>query len=562
MQLPEADYSRGMSSLGREGQGAIASLESQASSKLQEGALYPKWASAKAAIAHDVVQFAAEVKSWEEARQEAKAVAAFSKYSTQVAAAESEVSNARAYRPADIPESVKVNRFRKAEDGTDVERETIDQWEVAPGMFDHHEKGFRESALSEISEGKAKIALSRKIEERRSQGQIKMKTIHYKGQLEVMQNDLITAATKHANTGNTKEAVQSIEVGIRNGTFTLDEGRKLTKDILEAGDETRARRELLATNDPAKLETMQRNLLATVDKGAENPYPNLSPLKRLSIAQTIDTKRIELEKAGMTLERQKRTMNADEILKQADMDARNGKPWSQEQIRRASANMTDTEYRNLQSTVDAGAKVETTAAGAEGTRQILAALTSNKLPVKDDRTLSREEAAEYYRERNDHLYQTKQISLAERNSNNSQIDGWAKKTYDSPDFNDAEKYINTVIGKPDKRQAKHSNAFELAQQDFVNEMRRIANSSQGKFNAMAWAQENASRFIKQRDDEVYRNLVRYGAQAYVKFNKDRSIDRVATQTALNAARKAKSLNGDKFIDAMNAVNSIPVVETE
>jgi hypothetical protein len=222
--------------------------------------------------------------------------------------------------------------------------------------------------------------------------------------------------------------------------------------------------------------------------------------------------------------------------------------------------MTDAEYRSLQSTVDSGAKVETTSAGAEGTRQILASLSSNQLPVKDSRTLSREEAAEYYRERNDHLYQTKQLSLAERNSTNAQIEGWAKKTYDSADFNDAEKYINTVIGKPDK--PKFGNAFELAQQDFVNEMRKAANSSQGKFNAMNWAQENAPRFIKQRDDEVFRKLVRSGSQAYIKYNKDRSIDRVATQKALNDARKAKAITGDKFIDAMDAVNDIPVAETE
>ena len=562
MQLPEADYSRGMSSLGREGQGAISSLESQASSKLQEGALYPKWASAKAAIAHDVVQFAAEVKSWEEARQEAKAVAALSEYHNQVAKAESAVANARTYNASDIPASVNINRFKKAPDGTDVERDDIEQWEAAPGMFDHYEKGFSEAALAKVGEGKAKIALARKIEERRNQGQIKMKTIHYKGQLEVMQNDFITSATKFANVGNTKAAVGAIETGIKNGTFSLDEGRKLTKDILEAGDETMARRELLATNDPARLESMQQKILATTDPNAENPYPNLSPLKRMSIAQSYDTKRIELEKAGMTMAKQQRTMAADRAIIEADRRARAGNPMTQAEIQEAAAknNMTDAEYRSLQSTVDAGAKVETTSAGAEGTRQILAGLTSNQLPVKDNRTLSREEAAEYYREWNERLYQTKQLSLAERNSNNSQIEGWAKKTYDSPDFNDAEKYINTVIGKPEK--GKWGNAYELSQQDFVNEMRKAANSAQGKFNAMAWAQENASRFIKQRDDQVYRSLVRSGAQAYIKFNKDRSIDRVATQKALNDARKAKALNGDKFVDAMNAVNDIPVVETE
>jgi hypothetical protein len=585
MQLPEADYSRGMSGLGREGQGAISAYDAEASAKLAEGRLaadYGKayaqaysaptprgvergimeYASAKAAIAHDVVQFAAEAKSWEDARQDAKAVAALSEYHRSVDKAEAEVSAIKTYTASELPTSINVKRFEKAPDGTDVERERIDQYEVAPQMFDQYEKGFSETALSKVSEGKAKNKLAMQIAERRNQGQIKMKTIHYKGSLEVMQNQYITAATNYANAGNTKDAVDSIKRGMEFGAFSLDDSRKLIKDILESGDETMARRELLSTNDPAKLEAMQNKLLLTTDPNAVNPYPNLSPLKRMSIAQTIDTKRIELEKAGMTMAKQQRTMSADRAIIDADARSRAGNPPTQDEIQKTAAklNMTDTEYRSLQSTVQVGAKVETTSEGAEGTRQILAGLTSDKLPVKDDRTATREEAAEYYREMNEKLYQTKQISLADRNSTNSQIEAWSKKTYDSPDFKDAEKYINTVIGKPAK--SKHSNAYELAQQDFVNEMRNAANTTKGKFNAMTWAQENAPRFVMQRDDAIFQRLVKIGAQSYVKFNQDRSIDKEKTLQALESARKAKALNDDKFANALNAVNDIPVVENK
>jgi hypothetical protein len=173
--------------------------------------------------------------------------------------------------------------------------------------------------------------------------------------------------------------------------------------------------------------------------------------------------------------------------------------------------------------------------------------------------LNREEAAEDYRERNEQLYQTKQISLADRNRTNAEIEGWKKKIYDSPEFKDAEKYINDQIGKP--KNARQNNLYDLTQLEFTTDMREASNTARGKFNPMAWAQENAPKYIKLRNDRAWASLVKSGVNGLIKFNKTKGIDKEASLKSLQTARQKNEITSQAYIDAVNVINDIPV-ETE
>jgi len=546
-----------MSSLGREGQGAAASLESQASSKLEEGRLYPQYASAKAAIAKDVVNFAAEIRSWENARQEAKAIWALSQYHTKLAQAESEVANARSYKASDVPENVKIERFQKSEDGTDVERTGIPQWEVAPGMFDHYEKPLAEQALAEVRDGPVKQKLSMQIAERRTQGQLKMKTIHYKGSLEYMQDKLLTAATDQANAGNTQLAVQAIEAGVKNGTFSLDEGRKQTKSILAAGDETRARRELLATNDPAQLEAMQNKLLATTEPGAANPYPHLDPMKRLSIAQTIDTKRIELEKAGMTRAKQERTMAADRAIIEAGNAARAGRPWTPEQIQATASKlqMTNTDEAALRKASEGGIEVKTNKAGDDGLRLIQSGLATSIMPKNQGGSpMNVEESTDYWRSEVERLYSASSISSEDRARTLREIDAWSKGVYESPQHKDAESLIKDLIPKNSSKFAERG--LQVVRVKYLSDLRE-AKSQNPKLDSVRWVQDNEAAYRKLEQNEVWKEMARLGVTQFVKVNNtDQRIDAQASLDRLKTAREKNTITPDKYRDAVNALTSV------
>jgi hypothetical protein len=443
-------------------------------------------------------------------------------------------------------------------DGTKEERDDIQPWEVAPDKFDQYEKGFATEALSQVPDGAAKTRLQQKITERRAQGQIKMVNVRYKGQLAENQDKLITASTAAANAGNDKGAAAIIGLGVKNGTFTLTEGRKMTREILEAGDENRARRALLETNDTGKLEELQMQMLR--DSAAPKPgepyrepnYPNLPPLKRASIIAAIDTKRIELEKAGMVTNRRNERAN----IEKAGIDLRTavqaGATVSPEQAAAKIASMpgaTRDDVNGAIRDVTSGAEIKTTPAGQAKLDEIykeldnLSALgsTPEGKPVEPGWHTENANAALTK------LYGNKQISVEDRDKMAKHILDWGNGVFHAPKYKEAltaaEKYI---VPTSDRRSKKQALEIENQFKADLREWRR----GNLKGDPVTWVHENAARYVARQTDGQYRALSRLGAAPFIMYTSDGKIDVVKTVAALEAS----GLPADKMKEAINTVS--------
>jgi hypothetical protein len=328
----------------------------------------------------------------------------------------------------------------------------------------------------------------------------------------------------------------------------------MTKEILENGDEVRARTEILKTDDPAALEGITQRMLGTLAPNAPNDWPNLPPLKRQQIAASAENKRIELHKAGMVKQRQEQTDAANARIR--DFETRST-PASKAEVDTAikETNATPAQINAMQAASQQKVEQKTNADGKAVQQKVMRAMELPALPMQGGARVAPEVYTQMWDDEANEAYSKGNLSLNDRDDLLRKSAAWRKNIFHGEDFNSAVSYIRSTIGTYHGDDDRAKDAYPKIVQQWTDELYTWRPDNL-KASPLTWAREQTTRFRAMTTDVMYQKLAAWGGHLYLRRTPEGDIDTDKTVAAIEAARKSGALVGRNYEKSLSIITKV------
>lgn len=541
MRLPGADYGRGMSSLGREGNGAVAQYEVAARTTLETQ-------NAKNAVYGEFQKLGEAAVAWDQATQEAEAARALSQYNAAVTEAETTISNTKAFKADELPTDLKFDRFEKGPDGTDVPVDMVTSWKVAPQLYDHYEKQAAERALGNVT-GAAREKLRLQIEDRRTNASARMKDSYFKGRMDDLRSTTQEAVTNFTNAEDVNGAISTIETAVKNGVFSVNEGRQAAQEVRSGVEAVQIDRFIGATDDPGALSKFAADIGA---QGHNSAFPNLTPAQRVNAMQAAENKSLAVQTRNLAAyDRNKKDMAA-----QLSNDAQlrfvsTGQLPTPEELNMARNTMSPSEFRAF---ISIGRNSNGMAASdptvMRATTDVILNLADTDLVI-DGKQGDMIDKISFARDELSELYAGGKLTRTDYDAQVRLIDAQEAKLFDSDKFKSASKYVQGAINPSKDILGRSMNEVSAGIESMALMDMRKAVAANPKLDPYRWAEENMPKYRKAVGDKQVIALSTLGLTGYAVFSKDGTLNQAMTSDKLTDSFKAGLITGDAYEAAVN-----------
>lgn len=545
MRLPGPSFDRGQSSLGREGDGAVRQYEVASRTGLET-------AKAKNAVYNELQRLGESATAWDQATQEAEADAALADFASEMTEAETVISNTRAFKADEVPTSVQFERFEKAADGTDVPVDMVASWKVAPQLYDHYQRQSSDKALSRVS-GATREKLRVRIQGMTADANRRIQNQYFKDRRDDIRSTTEGAITQFVNAENTAGALSAIDTAVKNGVFSVDEGRQAAQTALQNAEVVSVDRFIGATRDPAILDKFAADI-----GSPDSSFRHMTPGQRVNAMQLAQNKSATLAAQQLAAYDRARRDHGDAVLNRAlTAYTLNGTKPSAAEIAQAEQSMSSTQFKAYVKLAAPESGVSNPQAVREVTTLVGNLTNADKFVNEQGVQITVEDYYMRVREDLSTRFAQGEISPDTFKEQNAIATGFMNGLFASDTYKDAEKFLadaivpapfSTLPGETDTTARVISNR---AQNDL-----RLAISQNPKTNPTKWANDNVGRYQRAIQDEKVRELNEQGTASSIVINKAGRIDIELTTKALHDQRRQHFIDDETLERSINLLHGI------
>jgi len=537
MRLPGANYAYGVKSLGRVGDEAAGVYRAAADYELVKG-------NAQGEVIKAFQGSVDAYNAWDEATQTANANKALADYNTKMAARETELRNTEAFKTADIPDTVKVEREKNGEPV-----EWVPNWQVAPQLYDMSEREAADHALAQVTNPKIRQQLQVNLQNRRTESSTRVAEDYFKARKDSIRNTTIEALQGAVLAEDTALGDKILQDAVETGIFSLDEARKERTTMMQGADKIKAERLIMNSEDPAQLSAFAASI---GQPGPNAAFPHLPPDERLRLQVAAEGRSNSITNQRLAeYDRAKSDAAANTFNNVLERFTLTGQPATEEEIAQAKKYMTPTQFKSFVSIGRTGGQASTPS--DRGTLQNANTFISQLTDTGDGGNYNLDAKIQFGRQYLEQEFAAGRLNATDFKDQMALVEATEKRVFESDQFKAGAGLLADGIvphkGVPGMPVSKVDTVIEAQAQIDL----RAAVAKDPKLDPVRWAQENLPRYQAQVNDKLTRDLHKFGISTLVKAQPDGMVDKVQTKAAIEAAFKSGTITKEAAINAVNAI---------
>lgn len=536
MKLPGANYSVGVSSLGRANPGdPLAVGAAQANAILAQGA------------GENLLRASSIVSAWTAAEQALDARHAYAQYRARMKDLQTKLESEPRIKISELPpEVVKGLEGQVIVGDSNTPDDTIATWRVAPALYARRQKEEAAFAQGRVKGQQASQWLQDSIDVANENGEAVVQRQHVAerkayglGQLE----DII--ATDIA-VGEPDKAIEAVSIAAKTGVISYADAEKRVKKI---------------ENDAANYEmsklVQETNNILDLSELANDIYKHKGHLSDEQARMHVDRvntkiKTLEAEVKHNFEENSKRT------LAKKSLDIRiKGEVPSYDDLLKLESTMTGADFISLTALVDRKDRVTDIVSDRAVVKNMQRSIMA--LAYADPKGKPVDARARYIRDNISAQYAVDLINLKDRDQFILDVDAYElRATTSDPSYKQAEKIIDENIF-PTAVLYHVSMGEDFFAPAISAEMKKnlyLARMQDPKTDAIAWVTKHLPEYTKRVRDVQVKALYGQGLGHTTVYDKNGNLDLLATEKAILSGAQSGSVSKAQLKDGINALHGI------